>query len=241
MTARVLRFLTTDELIEGAARLLLDRLVTLQDEKDMVDLCLAGGRIANRIYESVADQVPSSRLDPQRLTLWWGDERFVGLTDPERHALQSLGILARTLALAPSQTHAMPARDGRADPSEAAYAYAHELGDTVFDICLLGMGEDGHVASLFPGDPRTETQSSVIGVVDSPKPPAERMTVTFPVINRSDSVWLFVSGAEKSDAAARAIGGDDQLPAGRVHGSNETLWFLDQQAAQHLPVYNCQF
>lgn len=233
---------TTDELAALAAERLLGALVGLQSHQYMVDLCLTGGRIANQIFARFADLVPGSGLDPARLTLWWGDERFVGLADAERHALGTLGILARTLNLDPSQTHAMPARDGRADPDEAAYAYARELGDTRFDICLLGMGADGHVASLFPGDPRIDSPTaSVIGVSDAPVAPAERVSVTLPVINRSRAVWVFVSGAEKAPAVAAALQGDSALPAARVRGSEETHWYVDAEAASLLDRYQCQF
>ena len=123
--------------------------------------------------------------------------------------------------------------DGTVDADASAATYAKELGDTVFDLCLLGMGPDGHVASIFPDHPSFERDTSfkVIGVTDSPKPPPERISLTIPVINQSAEVWLIVSGAEKADAAARAIDGDENLPAGAVHGRLRTVWFLDEDAA----------
>ncbi|MEL4357272.1 MULTISPECIES: 6-phosphogluconolactonase [unclassified Luteococcus] len=243
MTApRVLRHQDTDELVADAAQMLLDTLVDLQSKQETVHLCLTGGRTANRIYQRFAELVPDSGLNPAALHLWWGDERFVPTTDPERHAVGALSILARTLQLSSAQTHPMPASDGKADPDESAFAYARELGETVFDICLLGMGEDGHVASLIPGTLRSDqTSSLVVGVTDFPHPPSERITLTLNAINRSRRVWLWVSGANKAAPVAEALTGDGSAPGAQVAGTVETLWFLDQQSAAQIPQYRCEF
>ena len=237
---RVLRYSSSDELADAVASQLLTRLIGLQATGE-VNLCLTGGRIANRMYESLAALAEGSDLDPSKLHIWWGDERFVSLSDPDRNASQSFGILARTISLRPGQTHAMPAKDGRADSDEAAFSYAQELGDTVFDVCLLGMGEDGHVASLFPKHPSftQSTSATVIGVTDSPKPPAERVSLTMQAINRSRAVWVMVGGEGKAEAVKRTIGGDETLPSTAVQGREETFFFLDQAAASLLPRYNC--
>lgn len=240
MTSRVVRFHTPEELAEGAAQQLLARLVEVQQAQGEVNLCLTGGRVANTMYTSLASLAEGSDLDPRQLSLWWGDERFVGLTDPDRNALQSLSLLARTLHLSPSQTHPMPGSDGKADPDEAAFSYARELGDTVFDVCLLGMGEDGHVASIFPDHPSMDpTTATVIGVTDSPKPPSERVSLTLNALNRSTAIWMLVTGEAKAEAVAKALAGDWFLPAARVRGTVETLWFLDAEAASLLPRFNC--
>ena len=241
MAPRVLRHEDADELVEAAARRLLAQLVELQAGQETVHLCLTGGRIANQVYERFAELVPDSGLDATRLHLWWGDERFVPTTDPERHSLQSLSVLARTLPVASSQVHPMPSSDGKTDPDEAAFAYAEELGHTVFDICLLGMGTDGHVASLFAGHRAFEQPPSTAaaGVTDSPVPPAERITLTLPTVNRSQRVWLFVSGSEKAEATTLALAGEEALPAARVAGVRETLWFVDQGSAGAIPTYRC--
>ncbi len=240
MSARVLRFHSPEELAEGAARQLLARLVEVQRSRGEANLCLTGGRVANSIYQSFAGQVEGSELDPSQLHLWWGDDHYVGLTDPDRNAIQSLSILARTLHLSRAQTHPMPGSDAHADADEAAFSYARELGDTLFDVCLLGMGEDGHVASIFPEHPSMDpTTATVIGVSDAPKPPSDRISLTLNAINRSRSVWLLVTGEAKAESVARALGGDWFLPAARVKGTVETLWFLDAAAASLLPRFNC--
>lgn len=242
MIPRVLRHEGPDELVDHCARVLLRTLLSLQAEQDTVHLCLAGGTTANRIYEALAELVPESGLDPASLHLWWVDEQFLPTTEPARYSLQALSILARTLQLNTSQTHPMPASNGKADAGEAAFAYARELGDVVFDVCLLGMGADGSVASIFPGHGSMEPTSSLaVGVTDSPRPPAERITLTFNAINSSRRVWLAVDGEEKAPALRAALAGQQELPAAHVAGRLETLWFVDDAAAAELPTHQCSW
>mgnify|MGYP001580027440 FL=1 len=237
------RWATGADLTEGVAERLMARLVELQAATEgPVHLCLTGGRIANRIYDAFADLVPDSDLDPSRIELWWGDERFVPTEDPDRNAGHTLALLARTLPVTSAHTHSMPAADGIADADASALTYAKELGDTVFDICLLGLGEDGHVASIFPNHPSFEpTTHTVIGVNDSPKPPASRISLTVPTLSRSREVWFLVAGADKADAVARSHDGDESLPGGVVRGREKTLWLLDRAAASGIPYHDCTF
>ncbi len=238
---QVLRFLDADDLATHAARRLVEVLVDYQQDGRVAILCLTGGRIALRVYSRLADLVGAdSRLDPGRLELWWSDERFVPTDDPGRNVGPTLASLAGRFPLDPARTHPMPAADGLIDAGAAAATYAKELGDTRFDICLLGMGEDGHIASIFPGHPSSEeTNQTVIGVSDSPKPPAERISLTIPTLSRSGEVWFLVSGREKSAAVAAALAGDQSLPAARVHGQEATVWLLDRDAAAELPYFEC--
>ena len=101
---------------------------------------------------------------------------------------------------------------------------------------MLGVGPDGHVASLFPGFPQLDSTEIAVGVTDSPKPPPERISLTFPALNRARSVWFLVSGDGKAEAVARALGGADlhDVPAAGVTGHEETIWFLDRAAASQL-------
>lgn len=144
----------------------------------------------------------------------------------------------------------MPASDSPdgGTPEAAAAAYAAELarharpGDTAavprFDVLLLGMGPDGHIASLFPGHPGLQSVDlTVIGVRGSPKPPPERVSLTFDAIRSAAEVWLVVAGADKAPAVSMALGaaGELQVPAAGVYGSRRTLWLLDRGAASQLP------
>jgi 6-phosphogluconolactonase len=204
------------------------------DRNGPIQLCLTGGRIANDMYRQLADAQDLSTVDWGEVEFWWGDERFVPTESPDRNAGQSLALLAASISFDAALVHPMPARgSSNADLRQAALHYASELGDTVFDICLLGMGEDGHIASIFPNHPCFEKQTPlrVVGVTDSPKPPAERLSLTLPVLNQSAEVWMIVAGEDKADAVARAIAGDDSLPAGCVQAAVRTVWFLDEAAA----------
>jgi len=113
-----------------------------------------------------------------------------------------------------------------------------EHGTDEFDVVMLGMGPDGHVASLFPGSAQLDVDDEIAAAVtDSPKPPPERVTLTYGALNRSRSVWLLVSGSEKAEAVARALDpatDRHDVPAAGVGGSVETVWFLDRAAASRL-------
>ena len=141
----------------------------------------------------------------------------------------------------PSRTHPIPTMDGKDDADDAAYAYAQELGNTIFDICLLDVGESGAVASLFADDPSfsPHTTALAVGVTASPTPATERISLTLPEINRSHQVWLIASGAHKAKAVNESLLEGSQLPAALAHGTEETLWWTDQLAAAQLPSYNC--
>lgn len=240
--SRILRHEDREQMVAHAAADVMSALLALQQEQETVHLCLAGGATANMVYHAFADLVPGSGLEPASLNLWWVDDVFVPTTDPERYSLQALSILARTMHLNSSQTHPMPASTGKADAGEAAFAYARELGDVVFDLCLLGMGADGSVASIFPGHHSMEATSALsVGVTDSPRPPTERITLTFNAINRSRRVWLAVNGQDKAAAVAGAIAGDQALPASHVAGQLETRWYLAAGADAELPTHQCSW
>ncbi|MDO5068153.1 MAG: 6-phosphogluconolactonase [Propionibacteriaceae bacterium] len=242
MRSRVIRLSTPTALADLIASRLLRRLCELQGDKDEVHLCLTGGSTADLVYERFAELAPASGLELPRLHLWWGDERFVAATDPDRNSLQAISRLARTLPVQTAKIHMMAAKEGRADPHDAASEYAAELGDVWFDITLLGMGPDGHVASIFPDHRSFEpTSRSVIGVTDSPKPPSERISLTLPTLSRSDEVWFMATGAKKAEILTRAIGGDATIPAAHPRGAAATYWFLDDAAASALPPrFDCQ-
>ncbi|MDO5735561.1 MAG: 6-phosphogluconolactonase [Propionibacteriaceae bacterium] len=241
MYRRIVRLDDADEVADVVARRLLVRIVELQEKRGVVHICLTGGDTANQMYERFAALVPDSELDASKLQLWWGDERFVPATDESRNSLQAVTRLARTVSIKSADIHMMPAQDGRADSHQCAAEYETELGDTAFDITLLGIGKDGHVGSIFPGHPSfASTSRSVIGVTDAPKPPSDRISLTIPALNRSDEVWFIATGASKADAVARSLAGDEELPAAHVQAKEAIYWFLDADAAHELPApYIC--
>lgn len=243
MFTRVVRLKDAADVSRVVAERLLARMIDLQGKQDTVHICLTGGNAANAMYEELATLVEGSELDASRLQLWWGDERFVPATDPERNSQQAISRLARTVSIKSADTHMMAAKDGRKDSHESAAEYEAELGDTSFDITLLGIGEDGHVASIFPNHPSFEvTGRAVIGVEDSPKEPTERISLTSPTLNRADEVWMMATGEAKAAAVARSLSGDESVPGAHVQGRVATYWFLDAGAAAGLPAqYACTF
>ncbi|MFC6343879.1 6-phosphogluconolactonase, partial [Nocardioides hankookensis] len=139
----------------------------------------------------------------------------------------------------PARVHPMPSTADASDVDAGATAYTatlREHGSGEFDIVMLGIGPDGHIASLFPGFPQLDSDGIAVGVTGSPKPPPERVSLTFAALNRARSVWFLVSGGGKASAVASALGGADlhDIPAAGVSGREETIWFLDREAASSL-------
>ncbi|MFT4167315.1 MAG: 6-phosphogluconolactonase [Microlunatus sp.] len=227
---------SADDVAEALAARLASRLAELQRGTSTPQVALTGGRIATKAYQRLGAEGRSSAVDWSRVGLWWGDERFVAADDDDRNARQALTALS-SLPLNLEHVHPMPAAGDGLELDEAAEAYEAELGDATFDICLLGMGPDGHVASLFPEHPSSYAEGRVIAVRSSPKPPPERISLTLEVINRSAEVWFCVTGADKAAAARLALSGTGpiQVPAAGVRGQDRTLWLIDRAAAAELP------
>jgi 6-phosphogluconolactonase len=235
---------SAEELAELVTGTLISTLAEVQAQGRVPSVALTGGTIAATIHESVAASPDASRVDWGRVDVWFGDERFLPADDPDRNAGQAATALLDRLPFDPARVHPMPAADGPADLGAAATAYGDELrgqGNGTFDVVMLSVGPDGHVASLFPGFPQLDVHDAIaVPVTDSPKPPPERISLTFDALNRSRQVWLLVSGAAKAEVAARALAtGQDRpavhdLPALGVHGQEQTVWFLDEDAAAQL-------
>jgi len=231
-----------DALAEAIAQRLISRIAEFQAAQPdrLVQVALTGGSIATKAYQRLAADGSQSSVDWTHVALWWGDERFVAADSEDRNDRSALAALLPALPLTEANLNPMPADDGRISLNEATAAFGAEFGDTVFDICLLGVGPDGHVASVFPDHPSFEASLTasvpIIPVRDSPKPPPLRISVTHPVINQSAEVWFTVSGADKADAVGWAVTGSKRVPAGEVHGVEQTLWLLDEAAAEHIPA-----
>jgi 6-phosphogluconolactonase len=143
------------------------------------------------------------------------------------------------VAVDPSRVHVMEPSDGRFgdDPDAAASDYARVIGSTAFDVLLLGVGEEGHTASIFPDSPAVhEVSLSVVAVRDCPKPPSTRVSLTLPAIRRARQVWLVTTGEAKADPVSRALAGatEVEIPAAGARGTERTLWLLDSAAAAKL-------
>jgi 6-phosphogluconolactonase len=239
-SVQVIRHLDAGDLAKRGATRLLDRLIAVQKEKGSVNLCLSGGPTTMRVYAELGRIMADSPLRPRALEIWWGDERFVPTTHPDRLAAMMLATLARKFPLDPSKTHPMPGSQGQLDSAAAAETYARELGDTRFDICVLGVGSLGQTASLYPGHPAMEaTAQRVVAFADGPNPPHERITLTTTGLSNSNQVWFFASGRDKAKWVKAALDGDRSLPAARINGIESTNWMIDRQAASMMPYFEC--
>ncbi|GHD84375.1 6-phosphogluconolactonase [Streptomyces naganishii] len=235
---------------QAAAARLITRIVDAQASTGAANVVLTGGRNGNGVLAALAAAPARDAIDWGRLDLWWGDERFLPEGDPERNVTQAREALLDSVPLDPKRVHTMPASDGPwgADAEAAAEAYAEELAHAAgpaghgavpaFDVLMLGVGPDTHVASLFPEHPGPrETERTVIGVHGSPKPPPTRISLTLPAIRAAREVWLLAAGEDKASAVAIALSGagEIQAPAAGARGRARTLWLLDTAAAAQLP------
>ncbi|MEV8071188.1 6-phosphogluconolactonase [Streptomyces sp. NPDC085995] len=239
-----------DLMAQAAAARLITRIVDAQASTGSANVVLTGGRNGNGVLAALAAAPARDAIDWGRLDLWWGDERFLPEGDPERNVTQAREALLDSVPLDPERVHVMPASDGPygADVEAAADAYAEELARAAgpenhgavpsFDVLMLGVGPDTHVASLFPEHPGVrETERTVIGVHGSPKPPPTRISLTLPAIRSAREVWLLAAGEDKANAVAMALSGagEIQAPAAGAQGRTRTLWLLDTAAAAQLP------
>lgn len=233
-----------DTLARTVAERLVERLVDLQSDGRTPSLVLTGGTIAEKLHRAVLDVPARAEVDWARVEVWFGDERFVPADDPDRNALQARQAFLSALPVDPARVHEMPASDGAYgdDVDAAATAYADELrrvlGDEPrFDVLMLGVGPDGHCASLFPGHEAVRADGLAVGVRNSPKPPPTRISLTMEMLNRADEVWFIASGEGKAQAVQGAVTGHDvdAVPASGPKGSDLTLWLLDTDAAAKLP------
>ena len=232
-------------LARAVADALVGRIAAAQVLRGTASVVLTGGGIGIAVLEQVAAlaaEPARERVDWTAVDVWWGDERFVPADDAERNEKQARQALLDAVGVPAHRVHAMPPSDGAfAEPEDAAEWYAEQLaaaagGDAdvpAFDVLLLGIGPEGHVASIFPDSPAARDERPVVAVRDCPKPPPTRISLTFPAINRAAEVWLLVSGSAKAPAVAQALAGADRLevPAAGVHGTRATRWLLDADAA----------
>ena len=212
---------------EAAARRTADVLANhindARQRETEVHLALAGGSTPRRAYELLADMQGTWA----HVHLWLGDERCVAPGDEQANAaLLDASLLSRLRAEVGPHVHGVR---GELGPEDAAWLYGSELvramGERpVFDLVLLGLGEDGHTASLFPGDPATDARAApVVGVRGAPKPPGERVSLTLPVLRRARFTVLLATGAGKAAALARVRAGDAAIPAGRLAGALDEI------------------
>ncbi|ABD11021.1 6-phosphogluconolactonase [Frankia sp. CcI156] len=247
-------------LARAAAARLITRLVDAQTARGEASLVLTGGGIGIALLRAVRSNPALDAVDWGKVDIWWGDERFVAAGSPDRNERQAREALLDHIPVDPKRIFPMghlaaptaggdvegrASASGYTDPESAAAEYTALLatravaGSAVpsFDVVLLGLGPEGHVASLFPDSPAVVATEPVVAVHDCPKPPPERVTLTLPAIQSAHEVWVIVAGEEKADAVAASFSGAGPItiPATGAVGRDRSLWLADRAAASRLP------
>ncbi len=228
---RTIIYPTAELAARGAGFRLLLALIERQAIAVPIHIALTGGTMGIRMLTEIVGEPLAAAIDWNQVHLWWGDERFA--VDADRNASQAQPWIA-SLPIPIENVHEVARPSEIPTVAEAAQAYAAAVRDVHFAIVILGIGPEGHVASLFPDrDEIEDSSAAALPVTDSPKPPPERVTISRQKLQDTDELWFIAAGAEKHAAVRASLaGGDDpsKLPAARVRGRS-TLWLLDAAAA----------
>jgi 6-phosphogluconolactonase len=243
---RVLVHPNKQALAASVAARFLTKVADVIAEHGDAHVVLTGGTIGIGSLAAVNASPARETVDWSKVHFWWGDERFVPKGDGDRNELQAREALLDHIDVPAGNIHAFAASDEVGSLEEGVAAYTAELARFSpdggqwprFDITFLGVGPDGHIASLFPEhDVRIDDERLVISERSSPKPPPERLSLTLPVINSSQRIWMVLSGAEKASALGLALAGASpiEVPAAGAQGRRRTVFFVDQDAAKDVP------
>ncbi|WP_426718349.1 6-phosphogluconolactonase [Corynebacterium auriscanis] len=239
-----------NDLALAAARELVHAVTHLQRTQPEVRLVLTGGgagiatlrHLAALDHAAVrsAEDFPTERIDWNRVLIFFGDERFLPVGDPERNDTQADEALLNHVSIPDHRVfrYSSPEVSSLDDAATAYAATVREQAPEGFDIHLLGMGPEGHINSLFPHTPELmNPQDIVVPVRDCPKPPPERVSLSIDAVGSADEVWLLVAGGAKAEAAAKVAAGTDEeylWPAALASGRKKTLLWVDKEAAAGL-------
>lgn len=224
------------ELAESVANNWLDEIAMAQRERKPHRVALSGGRITLKLFAAVIESAKARRISLGNVDFFWADERCVPPTDPESNFAAVEKFFFQPLGLAPERIHRIRGEDSPESAAREAEAEIFRIaplndsGLPVLDLILLGMGEDGHVASLFPGETGfgPASQRAYRVVTNSPKPPPNRVTLTYAAIAAARQVWVLASGAAKEDAFRASSRPDGNTPLARVLRSRQdTRVFTD--------------
>lgn len=229
-------FDNADAVAMAAASEVVELLAKLSDEQQIVHFALTGGTVGILTLKMLSS-VDGSGVDWSKIHIWWGDERFVAADSSDRNANQARDAWLANSSIPDENIHEFPAETSAVNLDAAARIFQKTLAELApkFDLVLLGMGPDGHVASLFPGHEGKAYGAEVIAEADSPKPPAQRLSFSYEALNGADRIWFTVAGSDKAQAVREVIENVDcQLPAAKVLGRLETVWFVDASASSLL-------
>jgi 6-phosphogluconolactonase len=229
-------FQTPEALIDDAA----ERLCALaQTRVGAFAVCLSGGSTPRPLYERLATPAFAARFPWRRVHWFWGDERFVSHDHPDSNYRMVHQALFSQVPVPEDNIHAIPTVG--LTPEQAAMTYEATLKEfygadaldpkqPLFDVTLLGIGEDGHTASLFPGQPALrERRRWTVPVVGARSEP--RITLTYPALDSSSNIAFLATGEGKREAVTRALAGDCETPAALVRPIGRLYWFIDRAAS----------
>ena len=195
-------------------------------EQSQFHLVLTGGTLGVQIAEALRDIWNSRPTDFKGLHIWWSDERFVPADSSERNALPLHGKVTNKNIF----IHEALASDVAANIEETVADYELALEDVDIDLNILGLGPDGHVASLFPGVANLDDTRDIFAITDSPKPPSARTSFTMKLINEGKEVWIVAAGESKAEAVTKIVEGDLSIPASYVRAKIHTRLIVDTEA-----------
>ena len=195
-------------------------------EKGTCHIALTGGTLGGQFAEALVEKLNTSAKDLKGLHIWFSDERFDSADSPLRNSQPVRTGLTNTSVL----VHEVKSTDDGVNVIEAAAAYEAELREITMDICILGLGPDGHVASLFPNHWDATITGRAIPITDSPKPPPQRVSFSMDFINKSDQVWIIATGEAKAPAVTQILEADHSIPAGHVMAAQLTRLIVDAEA-----------
>jgi 6-phosphogluconolactonase len=225
---------------EDLAREVADWIVALASEpRQRFAVCLSGGSTPERLYQLLVAAPRRERFPWDRTHWFWGDERVVPHSDPRSNFRMAREALLRRAPVSPDNIHSIPTERMSAAAGAAEYeavlkrfygAETLKADRPLFDLTLLGLGEDGHIASLFPGDAAlAETKRWVVPVAVANG--VDRITLTYPALASSRVTAFLVVGERKRKVLARLRSGDRELPAARLEPAGALYWFIDRAAA----------
>jgi len=247
LSLEIVRHHDAEDLAATTAARLATTIARVQSESGSASVVLTGGRIAGSVLFALADPLCSDAIDWSRIDIWWGDERYLPAGDAERNDdLADRHLLSMT-SIDSNSVHRIAGPDLESTATDSATTYARQLsaaialrasqGRPAFDIVLLSIGSDGHIASLFPESSSLHSGELVMAILDSPKAPPVRVSMGLVALNNCTQAWLLASGGEKAlvvDLMLTQGAGVLQIPAAGIEGVERTLLLIDESAASKL-------
>ncbi|MDR3070810.1 MAG: 6-phosphogluconolactonase [Propionibacteriaceae bacterium] len=237
---QLIRHLDIDDLAERTAARAVNKLLELQAEGRIPQLCLSHGSLARKVYRTLAPALEASAVDASALEVWFSGDNFVSTDSHMRMAGSTLALFAGHISFDPARVHSLPAAEASIDPAVAADSYSKELGDTQFDICILEVSPVGGVGGLSAAHQEI-TPGRAVAIIPKEDGSGERLALTEKHLSNSQEVWMLAAGSELAEVFPQALAGDEGMPAGQVRGLSKTIWLADRQAAANIPYFECGF